>query len=128
MHEIKGVDEYALSVGKKLSDEGYWVAIPDLFRGTIASSVEEGKKLKDALTREDVLDAMSQAVSIMRERTGGPRIGTMGFCMGGGFALLGACNLDIDFCVDYYGMMEDPKRSKVWTDRSSSCSARRIST
>jgi carboxymethylenebutenolidase len=109
VHEIRGVDEYALSVGKKLSNQGYWVALPDLFRGRIASSVEEGRKFKDALTREEALDAMSQGLKILQEKTGGHRIGTMGFCMGGGFALLGASNLKTDFCVDYYGMMEDPK-------------------
>lgn len=30
----------------------------------------------------------------------------MGFCMGGGFALQAACDLSLDFCVDYYGAME----------------------
>jgi carboxymethylenebutenolidase len=107
VHEIKGIDEYALSVGKRLSDEGYWVILPDLFRGTAASSLEEGKKIRDALTRTEVLDAMSRGREILKERIGGHRIGTMGFCMGGGFALLGACALEIDFCVDYYGMVED---------------------
>lgn len=27
--------------------------------------------------------------------------------MGGGFALLGACNLNMSFCVDYYGSIEN---------------------
>lgn len=31
----------------------------------------------------------------------------MGFCVEGGFALIGACNLDFDFCIDYYGMTQD---------------------
>ena len=107
IHEIKGIDEYALSVGKKLSDEGYWVALPDLFRGKTASTLEEGTKLRDTLTREEALDALSHGLGILKEKTGGPRIGTMGFCMGGGFALLGACNMKIDFCVDYYGMIDN---------------------
>ena len=109
LHEIKGIDEYALSVGKKLSNEGFWVALPDLFRGMSTNSLEEGMKLRDSLTREEAIDAMSHGLDILKEQTGGTRIGTMGFCMGGGFALLGACNLKIDFCVDYYGMMEDAK-------------------
>jgi carboxymethylenebutenolidase len=37
----------------------------------------------------------------------GAKVGSMGFCMGGGFVLLGACNLDFDFCIDYYGLVED---------------------
>jgi carboxymethylenebutenolidase len=35
------------------------------------------------------------------------KIGSMGFCMRVGFALLGACNLEFSFCVAYYGMIED---------------------
>ena len=36
----------------------------------------------------------------------------MGFCMGGGVALLGACSLDFDFCVDYYGSIENVEKTK----------------
>ncbi|HEY3421150.1 MAG TPA: dienelactone hydrolase family protein [Methanomassiliicoccales archaeon] len=109
IHEIKGIDEYALSVGKKLSNEGYWTILPDLFRGKTASTLEEGRKIRDALTKEQVLEAMSGGRELLKKRIGDRRIGTMGFCMGGGFALLGACNMEIDFCVDYYGMLEDAK-------------------
>ena len=109
IHEIRGVDDYARAVGKHLSDEGYWVVVPDLFRGKTADSLEEGMKIKSALTREEVIDAIAHAARLLREVASGSTIGTMGFCMGGGFALLGACNLKIDFCVDYYGMIEDPK-------------------
>jgi carboxymethylenebutenolidase len=109
VHEIKGIDDYALSVGKRLSDEGYWVVLPDLFKGKVASSLDEGKKIRDSLTRESVLDALAGGRKVLEENIGGRRIGTMGFCMGGGFALLGACNLKIDFCVDYYGMVEDAR-------------------
>jgi carboxymethylenebutenolidase len=83
------------------------VILPDLFGGKRVSTLEEGKKIRDALTREKVLDATSSGREILKERIGGHRIGTMGFCMGGGFALLGACNIEADFCVDYYGMMDD---------------------
>ncbi|HVO77996.1 MAG TPA: dienelactone hydrolase family protein, partial [Methanomassiliicoccales archaeon] len=30
----------------------------------------------------------------------------------GGYALLAACNLDLSFCVDYYGMIQDPQEAR----------------
>jgi carboxymethylenebutenolidase len=109
MHEIMGLDEYVLSVGKRLHDEGYWVVLPDLYRGKTAPTLEEGRIIRDGLTKEEVLDAISRAREQLKEAIGGRRIGTMGFCTGGGFALLGACNLEIDFCIDYYGKINDEK-------------------
>jgi len=108
VHEILGVSDYVRSVGEQLSKMGVWAAVVDLFRGRVARTLEEGRGLAAGLKREDVLDNLSRAVGLLRERAGpSARIGTMGFCMGGGYALLGACALDLAFCVDYYGMLAD---------------------
>jgi carboxymethylenebutenolidase len=113
VHEIYGLDEYVDSVATKFSEEGYWAAAVDLFRGRHASSLEEGFKLRSALKEGDVLDALQSGLALMHSKTGeNAKIGSMGFCMGGGLALLGACNLDFAFCVDYYGLIEDADQVK----------------
>ena len=87
---------------------GYWAAAVDIFRGTKPQTVEEGRKTRESLTNTEVLDALGNGLKLLRERIGGrARVGTMGFCMGGGFALLGACNLEFDFCINYYGTVQD---------------------
>ena len=108
VHEIFGFDEYIDSVAEQLSQEGYWAAAVDLFRGKHASSLEEGMKLRTALKETDILDALKAGLHLLHDKIGeGAKVGSMGFCMGGSAALLGACNLDFQFCVDYYGLIEN---------------------
>jgi len=107
VHEIFGFNDYIKSVAKEFSRNGYWAAAVDIFRGKKPSTFEEGRKVRESLTKEDVVDALGNGLKLLRERIGGKaRVGTMGFCMGGGFALLGACNLEFDFCVNYYGIVQ----------------------
>jgi carboxymethylenebutenolidase len=111
VHELFGFDEYIETVARDLARKGYWVAAVDLYRGKHASSLEEGFKLRASLSEKDVLDALKSGLQLLRGKTSGEaKIGSMGFCMGGGFALLGACNLDFSFCVDYYGLLQDAEQ------------------
>ena len=108
IHEIFGHDDYVRRVGADLAVEGFWAASVDLYRGKQASTLEEGFKLRTALTPEAVVSAIEAAANMLRRKIGTDAVvGSMGFCMGGGFALLGACRLPLAFCVDYYGMVDN---------------------
>jgi carboxymethylenebutenolidase len=111
VHEIYGLDKYIESVASKLSEDGCWVAAVDLFRGQHPSTLEEGFKGRSALKEREILDALQSGLELLRGRmAGNAKVGSMGFCMGGGLALLGACTLDLAFCADYYGLIEDAER------------------
>lgn len=108
VHEIFGLDDYAKSVGDQLARNGYWTAVVDMYRGKHAVSLEDGFKLRSSLTEDEIAGALKAGLQLLKEKMGAnAKIGTMGFCMGGGFALLGACRADFAFCVDYYGLIED---------------------
>jgi carboxymethylenebutenolidase len=108
VHQIYGLDDYIKSVATKLAAAGFSVAAVDLFKGKRAADLQEGLKLREAITREELLSTFESGMSLLRDRLGADvKVGSMGFCMGGGFALQGACNLDLKFCVDYYGMIQD---------------------
>lgn len=108
VHEIFGLDDYAKSVGDQLARNGYWAAVVDMYRGKSAASLEEGFKLRSSLTEDEIAGALKGGLQLLKEKMGASaKIGTMGFCMGGGFALLGACSADFAFCIDYYGLIED---------------------
>jgi carboxymethylenebutenolidase len=108
VHDITGFDAMNRTFAKRLQEAGFWVAPVDLFGGRTASSLQEGMDLRRAVSNDDIRAALRRAHDDLRTALGaGARIGAMGFCMGGGAALLGACIAPFDFCVDYYGMMED---------------------
>jgi carboxymethylenebutenolidase len=111
IHEIYGYDTYVESVATELSSSGFTAAAIDLFRGKRATGLDEGMKLRTSVTKEILSDGISRGVEMIRKETGARRFGTLGFCMGGGFALQAACDLGLDFCVDFYGSI--PNESDV---------------
>ncbi len=113
VHEIFGFDDYIRSVASQLAQAGFWAAAVDLYRGRYAASLDEAFRIRASLKEPEVMDALHSGFELLRERIAGKaKVGSMGFCMGGGFALLGACNFPMDFCVDYYGLIEDAEQIK----------------
>lgn len=113
VHHIMGLDDYIRSVANQLSEADFSVAAVDLYRGKHAKNMDEAFALRTSLKRDDVLDGIGRGVKLLKSKlVSDVKVGTMGFCMGGGLALMAACNLGLDFCVDYYGMMENPDEVK----------------
>ena len=107
VHDIYGRGPYMRAVAEALGSAGVATARVDLFGGKVPASLEEGMQLRDAITPAGALDALEEARVALAPRLAGPaRVGTLGFCMGGGFALLGACHRPFDFAVDFYGRIE----------------------
>ena len=107
VHDIYGRGSYMRSVAEALGSAGVATAAVDLFGGTVPTNLEEGMRLRDNITEAGALEVLEEArVALAARLTGPKRVGTLGFCMGGGFALLGACHRPFDFAVDFYGRIE----------------------
>jgi carboxymethylenebutenolidase len=107
IHDIYGRGPYMHAVAEALGSVGVATATVDLFGGKGPTSRDEGIALAGTLTEPGVLDALEEArVALASQLTGPARVGVLGFCMGGGYALLGACHRPFDFAVDYYGRIE----------------------
>ena len=111
IHEIFGLTDYVKSVADALSSAGHSAAAVDYFKGKTAKNLEEGYALRASVKKEDVVSATQAGFKNLRS-IGADKLGTLGFCMGGGFALQAACNMkDASFCVDYYGMIENAEEA-----------------
>ena len=105
VHEIFGITTHMQSLAVRYASYGFKTIIPALFDRIQADAVisysapDRGRAIaqqcQPALVLED-LDAACQQAD-------GSSIGVIGYCWGGTFAYLAACNLTINAAVSYYG-------------------------
>jgi len=105
VHEVFGIDENMRAQMLRLASAGYVVIMPDLYsRGGIRKCLTatfrslasgEGQAFID-------IEAAKKLVLSRKDVTG--KVGVIGFCMGGGFALLLA-NDGYDAATSNYGML-----------------------
>ncbi len=91
---------------------GFTALAPDLYRGTAVPLTEpdEAAKHMMALEMGQAATHLSGAVDELLRRTGRPSVGVVGFCMGGGLALVLACQRPdaVAAVVPAYGVIPWP--------------------
>jgi len=88
IHEVFGDQPEMRAVCQKFADRGYVAVMPDLFSGRGPRPICVARTMIDASrgrVNEDIDAARGWLVA--QEDVDGERIGVIGFCMGGGFAL-----------------------------------------
>ncbi|HIL94943.1 MAG TPA: dienelactone hydrolase family protein [Pseudomonadales bacterium] len=113
LQEIFGINQYMRDMADYFAEEGYVVAVPDLFwriePGVDLSYNEEdfGKgfgyfeNLNVDLAISDAADTL-KAVRALDQQVG--KVGALGYCLGGKLAYLTAARTDVDCAVSYYGV------------------------
>jgi len=109
IHEWWGLNDNIRSMADRLAGEGYIVFAVDLYSGTVASSPEEARE-QMLLVVEDpeaANDNMRAAYEFVSKIVGAPRIGSLGWCFGGGWSLNTAKLFpdELDASVIYYGQV-----------------------
>ncbi len=109
IQEYWGLVPHITDVCDRFAAEGFVSLAPDLFHGETASEPDEAGKLMMALNLEQAAKDLAGAVAYLRghEAVTGDRLGVTGFCMGGGLALVLACQQTdaIAACVPWYGVI-----------------------
>ena len=90
LHEAFGLNDDIRGIAARFADEGYVALAPDLYTPGIKALCIAQAMLALARRRGAALDRAASARDWLAARpdVDGDRIGAVGFCMGGGFALL----------------------------------------
>lgn len=109
IQEQWGLVPHIEDVCDRLAAEGFTALAPDLLNGATTSEPDEADKLMMALNLEEAAGIMGAAADHLRssEAVRGAGVGVIGFCMGGGLALVLATQRpeDIRACVTFYGLI-----------------------
>ncbi len=109
IQEYWGLVPHIEALCERFASEGFSALAPDLFRWATASEPDEAGKLMMALNLEQAARDMGAAVEHLRTSPAvrGDGVGVVGFCMGGGLAMMLAAQrpADVDACVAFYGLI-----------------------
>jgi carboxymethylenebutenolidase len=104
IHEWWGLNEQVRGIAGRLAADGFCAFAVDLYRGTLAKDTAQAAALMAALDAKQVLGDLHAAVKALLPLASG-RVGVMGFCMGGAYALATAAHEgEVKAVVAYYGI------------------------
>ena len=113
IHEAFGLNENMQDIARRFADEGYVAFAVDLFAGRNRAACMArfiGGMLRGTPERFGIGD-LKKALSVLAEQPSvdGERVGAIGFCMGGGFAVAWACTDDrLKAIAPFYGVNPRP--------------------
>jgi carboxymethylenebutenolidase len=89
IHEFWGLNDWVKEQASKLADQGYAALAIDLYRGKVATTPDEAHELMRGVpedrAKRDLHAAFQYLQSLANVKKN--RIGAIGWCMGGGYAL-----------------------------------------
>ncbi|HUI02679.1 MAG TPA: dienelactone hydrolase family protein [Acidimicrobiales bacterium] len=111
IQEWWGLVPHIKDVCDRFAAEGFTALAPDLYRGTQVTEPDEAGKQMMAMQLDRAGTDMSGAVDAVRARAAGDDVGVVGFCMGGGLALVLATQRPdaVKACVSFYGLIPWPE-------------------
>jgi carboxymethylenebutenolidase len=107
-----GLNDQIKGVADRLATAGYAALVPDLYYGQVTADPEKAHELMRGLDPKVALTDLGSAMDYLRSlpEVGKSKIGSLGFCMGGGLSLQLALNRpDLSGAVMFYGQPDtDP--------------------
>ncbi len=89
IHEWWGLNDWVKEEGSKLSDEGYVTLAVDLYRGKVAKTPDEAHEIMRGVPEDRAKRDLHAAFEFLASQPNvkKDRIGSIGWCMGGGYSL-----------------------------------------
>jgi carboxymethylenebutenolidase len=110
IHEWWGLNENVRDEAERLAGEGYVALAVDLYQGVTADAPPAAMKLSRGLTENPgpAEDNLKQAYAYLTKELKAPRVGTIGWCLGGRWSFRTAQLFPdgVDATVIYYGSVK----------------------
>lgn len=89
IHEWWGRNDWVKEQASKLADQGYAALAIDLYRGKVATTPEEAHEIMRGVPQDRATRDLLSATSYLRAQNNvdPKRVGSIGWCMGGGYSL-----------------------------------------
>ena len=119
IQEWWGLVPHIASVVDRLANAGFVALAPDLYRGVNTTEPDEAGKLMMGLQVAEAGDDIAAAADylVRRPELTSAQLGIVGFCMGGGLALLGPTVTPHIFAASaFYPAMPWPEFSPAWAN------------
>lgn len=106
IHEWWGLNDSIKTMAREFADRGYVAFAIDLYGGEVADTPEGARELMSSMDEGAARDKLASAVAFLKdhEATNG-KVGTVGWCFGGGWSINTATAADVDATVVYYGRL-----------------------
>ncbi len=119
IQEWWGLVPHIKDVCDRFATQGFTALAPDLFHGKTTTEPDEAGKLMMTLNIDEAARDMSGAVDYLgaSDHVRGHGVGVVGYCMGGGLALVLACAKpdEVKAVAPYYGLIPWPDAEPDWT-------------
>jgi carboxymethylenebutenolidase len=89
IHEWWGLNDWVKEQASKLAHEGYVALAVDLYRGKVVTTPEEAHEIMRGVPEDRAARDLHAAVEFLKSQSSvkKDRIGSIGWCMGGGYSL-----------------------------------------
>lgn len=109
IHEFWGLNDQIKAVAAECAKQGYAALAVDLYDGRSSGVADEARLLMQSLDPAAATDTLVSWVQWMRARAEGTdKVGVIGWCLGGGWALNTSIATPVEATVIYYGRVEQP--------------------
>jgi len=107
IHEWWGLNDNIKAVAADFAAQGYIAVAIDLYGGKIATTRADAKELKNSVDKKTSSQQVTAALDwLSRHRLGNRKVGTVGWCFGGGWSLEASLLAPVDATVIYYGNVD----------------------
>jgi len=108
VHEWWGLNDQIKAVGAELAQQGYVALAIDLYNGNVATTPDKARAYMGQVQPAQGIDAVTAWGGWLKQHAGATgKLGTVGWCFGGGWSLTASLVQPVDATVVYYGRVID---------------------